>query len=389
MPDSIWFRTLSAEQQGVLDRSDELPPTADVVIVGAGLIGLATAYYLTDAGVANVCVIDREGPANEASGANAGGLWVANEIGALGPLASLARLSTRLYAELDAKFDFDYRRSGVLKLFFDDAGRAESEGKVEAMRAAGFPVEMLDAKALAEAEPELAPIAAGAVLSSADGQIHPVKLAAALVLDLRSKGVKICRGVEALKLGPPVETTRGPIDADVTVVTAGAWTPLLTQELGWTPPIRPIRGTLIALPPQDSPRIRHIVMGDRFYFWQLAAGPIALGGSEDDLGFQRGVDESTVGAIREDLARYFPSLADLPTLCAWSGFRPMCEDMKPVIGRAPGRENIFVAAGHFKKGVMLAPGTGKTLAAVILGRELEADITELDPGRFALEAAAR
>ena len=383
MPDSIWFRTLADDDRRVLEASDELPVTADVVVIGAGMIGLATAYFLTEAGVRNVCVIDRAGPAGEASGANAGGLWVANEIGALGPLASLAKLSTRLYEELDGRFDFDYVRSGVLKLFYDDAQRVEAEAKARAMRAAGYPVEVLDAEDLKRAEPALGPVAAGGLLSSADGQIHPVKLAAALVRDLRAKGVKICSGVEVLTLGSPLETSSGPVDADVTVVAAGAWTPLLTRALGWAPPIRPIRGTLMALAPQPAGRMNHIVMGDRFYFWQLAAGPIAFGGSEDDLGFERGVAEPTVEAIRADLARFFPSLADEPTYCAWSGFRPMCEDMKPVIGRAPGRDDVFVAAGHFKKGVMLAPGTGKTLAAVILGREAEADISELDPARFA------
>jgi len=311
-------------------------------------------------------------------------VWVANESPGLGPIQPLARLSTRLYAELDAKFDFDYVRSGVLKLLYDDAERADAEQSAEAMRAAGYPVELLDAEDLKRAEPELAPIAAGGLLSPADGQVHPVKLAAALVKDLRTKGVKICTA-EALKLGSSLETSRGPVDADMTVGAAGAWTPLLTRELGWAPPIKPIRGTLLALPELPAGRIRHIVMGRPFYFWQLAAGPIAFGGSEDDLGFERGVEPATEQAIRDELARHFPSLADQPTSCRWSGFRPMCEDMRPVIGRAPGRDNMFVAAGHFKKGVMLAPGTGKALSDLILGRELEADLSALDPTRFALE----
>ena len=126
-------------------------------------------------------------------------------------------------------------------------------------------------------------------------------------------------------------------------------------------------------------------MCKRYYYWQLEAGPIAGGGSEDDLGFERGVDPATVADIREELDGHFPALASQPTDYAWSGFRPYCADMRPVIGAVPEQPHLYVAAGHFKKGVMLAPGTGKILADLMLtGASADVDLELLDPARFAV-----
>jgi glycine/D-amino acid oxidase-like deaminating enzyme len=83
--------------------------------------------------------------------------------------------------------------------------------------------------------------------------------------------------------------------------------------------------------------------------------------------------------------RLVPAAATRPTAYAWSGFRPYIEDLKPVIGRVPGQKEIFVAAGHFKKGVMMAPVTGKIIADLITEGKTELNIAALDPGRFQLQ----
>lgn len=382
MQDSVWFRTLTAEQSEALSASDETPSKAEIVIVGAGLIGLATAFYLVEAGAKDVVVLDRKGPLGEASGANAGGLWFAQQSPELGPIAGIARLSSVLYDEWAARFDCDLTRGGILQLLYDDADLERGRAAVESMAAAGFHGEVLTPAEVRRIEPELA-IEAGALRADRDGQVHPGKLAAGLVAELRQRGVKICGGEEVRSVGAEVVTDKTKIAAGQVVLASGAWTPLLTAAFGWEPPIKPIRGTLLALPTGPK-RLRHTVMCKRYYYWQLEAGPIAGGGSEDDLGFERGVDPATVADIRKELDSHFPALAEQQTDYAWSGFRPYCADMRPVIGRAPGRDNLFVAAGHFKKGVMLAPGTGKIMADLLLeGRSAEVDLTLMNPARFA------
>jgi glycine/D-amino acid oxidase-like deaminating enzyme len=106
------------------------------------------------------------------------------------------------------------------------------------------------------------------------------------------------------------------------------------------------------------------------------------GGSVDDVGFEQGVEQTTVESIREEMNRLVPAAASRSTAYAWSGFRPYSEDLKPVIGRAPGQEKIFVAAGHFKKGVMMAPVTGKIIADLVTQGKTDLNIAALDPARF-------
>ena len=104
MQQSIWFQTLDLDQQRVLNESQPLPDSADVVIVGAGMIGLATAYYLARAGRKNICILDRGTALGEASGANAGGLWFGQQSAELGSLSPLAAASSRLYDALAQEF---------------------------------------------------------------------------------------------------------------------------------------------------------------------------------------------------------------------------------------------------------------------------------------------
>ena len=123
-------------------------------------------------------------------------------------------------------------------------------------------------------------------------------------------------------------------------------------------------------------------MAARYYYWQLSSGHIAGGGSIDDVGFEQGVEPATTKLIRDEMEQLVPAVVGQPTACAWSGFRPYCEDMKPVIGPVPGQEGMFVAAGHFKKGVMLAPVTGKILADLITQSKTDLPIGPLSPDRF-------
>lgn len=382
MRDSIWLRTLDDTDRATLEASDELPLSADVVVVGAGLIGLATAYYLVDAGVSNVCVIDRGDLLSEASGANAGGLWFAHQSLAAGPAVSLLHEAEALYDALEEEFSFDRTGGGALELIETEAAVPAARQRTAAIRKASFEAEWLTPAELADAEPALRGNFAGAILLPDDGQLHPAKLAAGWIRRIREAGGRVCAGAEATSLGPPVETAAGPIDTECVVVACGSWTPELTQTLGWSPPIRPVRGTLLALPEQPVGTVRTTVLGGKFYWWQLASGEIVGGGSEEHVGFDRTSDESVVADIRTDLARRLPSLADAPTLCSWSGFRPYCEDQLPVIGGAPGRDDIFVAAGHFRMGVMAAPATGLALAQLIVEGETDIDLTAMAPSRF-------
>jgi glycine oxidase len=387
MQDSIWFQTLDPSLREELFRSDPLPESAEVVIIGAGLSGLSTAYYLTEAGVRDVCVLDRGPALSEASGANAGGLWFAQQSSALGAAAPLARISSDLYDELASRFDFDIDRCGLLELLPEESG-SETERRLEPVRGAGFRAQRLSGKETRSLEPGLGVTPPGALYYPDEGHLHTGKFGAALVRHLRANGVRICPGCDVIRLAPEIVTAQGTVTGARVAITAGAWTPQITTVLGWQPPIKPVRGTLVALDVMPK-TLHHTLIGREFYFWQLKRGNLAGGGSVDDVGFQQGVEPDTVARIRAEMNRLIPAAEGRGTLCAWSGFRPFCEDLKPVIGRVPHSDKMFVAAGHFKKGVMMAPITGKILADLITAGNTQFDIRAVDPGRFPVDGKSK
>ena len=381
MQDSIWFRTLPRELRDTLQQSEELPEEAEVVIVGAGMVGLMTAYYLTEAGVGDIWVIDRSTAVGEASGSNAGGLWYAQQSPEMGPLASLVKKTAELYEELGERFEFDLRKPGMLQLFFTAKEATQRTALVKAVKKAGFRAESVSPKQIRELEPTLGKNPKGGVYYPDEGRLHPARLAGNLARYLREKEVRFALGVKVESLNPEIETAQGAFSAGTTVITAGAWTPLLTEALGWKPPIKPMRGTLLAIEPMRQ-TLQHTVMTPNYYYWQLSEGHIAGGGSVEDVGFRRGAEDETVSSIRSEMNELVPSVAQRAEACRWSGFRPYCQDSKPVIGAIPGQDNMFVGAGHFKKGIMLAPVTGKILADLVTEGKTKLAIRSLNPGRF-------
>jgi len=384
MQDSIWFRTLPRELRDSLQQSTELPGDASFVIVGAGMVGLLTAYYLTEAGAKNICVIDRSTVLGEASGSNAGGLWFAQQSREMGTLSSLVKKTQQLYEELNERFDFDLRKPGMLQLCFTSKEASQRSTIVKTVNKAGFRAESISAKQVGELEPKLQKPTRGAVFYPDEGCLHPGRLAARLARYLREKEVTFALGVTVETLAPQIETNQGTISAGTTIVTTGAWTPLLTEVLNWRPPIKPMRGTLMATEPIRH-TLNHTIMTPDFYYWQLPEGHIAGGGSVEDVGFRRGVDEKTTSSIRNEMNELLPSVARRSETCCWSGFRPYCEDAKPVVGLVPGQKNMFVGAGHFKKGIMMAPVTGKILAELATQGKTRLAIRSLSPSRFRLK----
>ena len=289
MQDSIWFQTVPAEGRALLGHSDPLPESADVVIVGAGMIGLLTAYYLTEAGVTNICIVDRSTALAEASGANSGGLWFAQRALEFEAVPGIARASSRLYDQLALQFEFGFERCGLLQLLYDQQQIEDAVQRAKVTRKAGFRVEKVSGDQAQAIEPALGFKPPAALFYPEDGHLHPVKLGLALIRHLKSHNVRLCLHTEVSSPGPRVETSRGAITAGNVVITSGSWTPLITRVLGWEPPIKPMRGTLLAVGPLESTPQRDIVAAN-FLYWRLAGEYVGGGGTVDDVGFRRGVD---------------------------------------------------------------------------------------------------
>ena len=368
-------------------RSDPLPQTADVAIVGAGLVGLCVALSLKRRGVRRVVVIDRTSVCGESTGSSAGGLWTGHECLSLAT-PEIFRQAAASHAELQQQFPCDYVPSGLLELLTDDDAELAYD-RLARTREAGFEAELLAGPELAEIEPRLRH-SGPALHFPGDGSIHPLKLASGISAWLRRQGVAVCLEQEVWDVsaqGPVVTTRAGRISVGKVVFAAGAWTPLLTRMLGWNPPIRPMRGTLLATEGQPAETLRSVVLGRRYYYWQLASGPLAGGGSEEDVGFCEDLDNSIVRAIRQECSELFPSLREVAFTSRWTGFRPHCADMHPAVGRVPGQADMFVSAGHFRKGILLAPVSGELLADEMLGGSTPPWASAFRPDRFSVAAA--
>ncbi len=284
--DSIWFATLSAAERRELDVGveQEVLKTPDVLIVGGGIIGLATTYFLAEGG-ASVQLIEAGTFACGASGANAGGIWP-NDQGPSHPegFQQLAFLSRDLWGRLSLRpgFDFDWRVNGVLNVnpekFLPSA--AESAARHQEQ---GYTVHAVDAGQIALLEPNLKPGLNSGLHYPSEAHLHPVKAALSFAREAQRKGAHLATGVAARSLVQQanrvarVETTAGTIEPRFIVSATGWSAEWLRGAIPVLPPVRSVSGQLISSDPQP-PLLRGSVAG-KFLIIQLRTGEIVTGGN--------------------------------------------------------------------------------------------------------------
>jgi D-hydroxyproline dehydrogenase subunit beta len=356
-----------------------LTDAPDVAVVGAGIVGCALGAFLAEAG-ASVLVVERDGVASAASGRNSGVLQHPMDAA----LTSLYEESLRHYQELGVLPD---EPSGVLML-------AHSEARLTAELAAlrdAFPE--LRAQALAPGEPAalepaLAPDLAGVRLDTGH-PIGPTAATSAFAERARAAGATIVTGAEAALApgGIAVAGERRP--AGAVVVAAGPWTPAIVDPSGGWRPIAPLWGVVVEMRLEAPPRhaleeagIDQLVAagGDPPPLFSLvtAGGSSALGSTFLP---QRPDPDAYVPLLRERGARFVPALATAPAGPVRACARPLSADGMPLLGRAPDRDDVFVAAGHGPWGISLGPASARLVADIVLGRAA-APPPALDPARF-------
>lgn len=332
----------------------------DAVIVGGGIIGLASAWRASQRGL-RVCVLERERP-------GCGATWAAAGVLAPDPetqgFTALAHRSADLWPafaeELHESTGIDpgYTRCGTLVLSFDDS-RPDGE--------------WLEAHELHALEPGLSDDCRGAALLEQDAQVDPRRAVDALcallgdavrtrsdVVDLDSAGVVLADGSR--------------IEAERVVLAAGAWT---ARRLAKRLPIVPVKGQTLRLGgPLPATRI---IRSERVYVVPRASGETVIGGTIEDAGFDTAVtDEATQTLLRQAI-RGVPAVAELEVVEAIASLRPGTPDDGPLIGEW---EGLLVASGHFRNGILLAPITAEAVTALLLGEEPPLETTPFDPRRF-------
>ncbi|MFF8827972.1 NAD(P)/FAD-dependent oxidoreductase [Streptomyces sp. NPDC015131] len=377
----------------------------DAVIVGAGVVGAACAYYASRAGL-TVTVVDRGPVAGGTTGAGEGNLLVSDK--EPGPELDLALLSTRLWRELARTLppETEYEPKGGLVVASDETALTALHALAARQAEAGADTRPVPAGALAALEPHLAPGLAGGVHYPEDAQVQPAMAAAQL---LRASGAHVRPGEEvtAVLTGPSgavrgVRTSRGDLHAPAVVNATGTWGGALAALAGVHLPVRPRRGFVLVTEPLPPRLVRHKVYAAD-YVADVAsdsaalqsspvvegtpAGTVLIGATRERVGFDRTLSTEALRRLAAGAIALFPVLGGARALRAYHGFRPYLPDHLPAIGPDPRVPGLHHACGHEGAGIGLAPATGALVAAALTGARPPLDPAPFRPDRF--DAPAR
>jgi glycine oxidase len=362
------------------------PDGADVLIVGAGVIGCSLARELAGRGL-SVTVIERGEPGGEASSAAAGLLAPQAEGLGRGPFLDLALESRGLYPAWTAKLveesrmEVGYRRAGILRCVLP--GGVADRDAVRRQRRDGLAVEEKDAA-------EIAAMTGGSVSSQIregiffpdDAVVDAGRLTLALRIAAERRGVAFAirrTGLRLLVRGgrcAGVETDQGPIEAGRVVNAAGAWA---SFDPAFPMPVEPVHGQIVEVE-SPAPALSAVVESEDVYVVPRG-GSWLLGSTAERIGFEKRVTAGAVARLLAAATRLFPALEGAAFLRAWSGLRPGTPDGLPVLGRGP-LPGLFLATGHFRNGILLAPVTALALADLLTGSSGR-DLTPFSILRFA------
>lgn len=353
--------------------------TADVIVVGGGLVGLAVAAGAAARG-ASVCLIG-ESRAGEASAAGAGMLAPGAESDELRGDAVLrfAVAGRDLFPSyLDALrertgIDVPLDRNGILELALDGEPATRPPGS-----------EWLDARALHALEPALGDVT-GALLHPRDGSVDNVVLLQALrrlvrTFDAVTVVAVRARAIDASGARPRVTLANGDaIDGGCVVLAGGAW----VGQLAGLPraiPVRPVRGQMLSL---GAARLHHVTYGGGGYLVPRTGGRTLVGATMENVGFDSTTTPEGRAALTAIASRLAPSLGAAPLLSHWAGLRPITPDHLPILGADPDVPSLLYACGHGRNGILLAPITGESIGGMAVGESASFDLAPFAIDRFA------
>lgn len=367
---------------------------ADVIIVGAGVVGCSVAYHLARMGVKGTLVLDRGEIGGEASGAAAGMLAPQCEATGPGPFLDFCLAARRYYERLApelkdlTRIDIEYLRWGSLYLL-DQEGDEAAEGRYRWQNGLGLPVERLTREEVRKLEPGLTEEIGGALFFPGDHHVNNTELTRALAQAARSLGARIVEGCPAtgfLYEGDRVAGVRTPGEiytAAHIVLCTGAWSGQLASLLGRRIPVEPARGQILYAELPEPP-LRHPVWGRGGYLVPRLNGGLIAGSTVEYVGFDKTVTLDGIRRLSALALTLLPGLAQQPFTRAWAGLRPHCKDGLPLIGPLTDLDGLAIATGHFRNGILLGPLTGRLVSEMILGELPSFPLEAFSPKRFGL-----
>lgn len=366
------------------------PKSPDVIVAGAGIVGLSAACELAKRG-ARCIVFDRGQAGREASFAAGGILSPQAETLPDSPLLPLALKARDRHISLAEELlrltgvAVEHHRYGVLSLAFSEEEEAKLKALTQAQKDMGLRAEMVSRESLSRLEPGAHQGAVAAALFPDDHRVDNRRLLEGLKALAATRGVEIreytaLRGME-VRNGriAAVRTDGGRIDTGVLINALGAWATHLDGDAGG-PPVRPVKGHMMSL--VDGPALRHVVYGNHGYIVPRVDGRLIVGSTMEEVGFDTRVTAEGIARLIGIATGIAPAAKTATIAEMWTGLRPATPDGLPVIGKGP-CEGLIIAGGLFRNGILLGPLVGEMAAALALGETPAHDLKPFDPARFA------
>ena len=381
-----------------------MPGTADVVVIGAGVVGCSVAYYLAREGV-NVTLLEREAIGSGASAHATGSLSLLGAEFSPGASFQMARASCsefqQIVPELESATGMDllYQRRPSLRLALDEE-EADLIKTLMVWQEPHVKMRWIDAREVHAIEPRLSPSIIGAVYEDESAQLDSYRLNLALARGAELKGANILyREVTGLVTSgstiSAVKTASGDIHCGTVVVAAGAWSRAFTPWLDFPVPVRPMKGERLLLNYPGQPLPVLISSPRRGHMISRTDGFTSVGSTggrdydQKELFWGEEFDRQPTETARLELLQraidVFPDLERAELVQQLAGSRPLSPDSKPIIGPVPGRQGVLLATGHTTKGIHLGPITGRIIADYICrgSTRVVSDMSQFLPDRFA------
>ena len=365
----------------------------EVLIIGGGVIGLSIARQLRRKGVEKITILERGQIGREASYAAAGMLAPHAETDQADDFFRLCHDSNKLYPDFAGQLldetgvDIELDKSGTLYLAFSETDSKEIRQRFSWQRAAGLGVEHLSAEQARKIEPFVSPDVREALFFPNDWQVENRRLLRALQKYAVLNQIEIIENAEVKRLlitGGKIagaQTASQTFTVQTIVLATGAWTSFIDADGFTLPKIKPLRGQMISY--QTAKRLfRRVMYSPRGYLVPRLDGRILVGATVEDVGFDRATTAAGIEFLRENALEIAPSLVNLNVAEQWTGLRPFAADGLPIIGALPGVENLHIAAGHHRNGILLAPLTAELLAEAIVTRTESERLKMFSPRRF-------
>ncbi len=364
---------------------------ADVLIIGGGIQGCATAYHLAKSGV-SVIVLEKDYAGRHASGVNAGGVRLLGRDIAEVPLS---KASMQMWQGLDKTLgeDTGFRRRSLINIAADDADIETLRARQQVMQSAGHSHErLMDQQELREALPHVHPSCLGGVTSDLDGYAIPYKATLAFKRAAIRAGARFMEGEELIsmrRVGPVwlVQTRTADYEGDTVVNCAGAWADKVATMIGDQVPLShaaPMLMITTRLPHFAGPVVGAV--SRQLSFKQFANGTVLIGGGAkgfaDRARNETRLDYAKLASAARTAIEFFPIMAGASINRMWAGLEAYMPDNLPVIGPAANADRAFHAFGYSAHGFQMGPITGKVMADLVIGGICDFDLTAFRIDRF-------